>query len=378
MDRRHAVGGDPAQPAPPRPHPVDRHRPGGGPARRLRGAHPRGRARPQDLRARTPRPAGPRHRRGALPRRAGRHRGRRPSRDGQARPQGHRGRLRAARTRWPTPGGPATTALRNSTRTATCSSTSASAGATSPRSRRRPRSWSPATTRWACKIRPSSGSSPGWPCRPTTVGSTSTSPPNGCTSTASRSRLSLGMPEDKVRLHLAGVGGAFGAREDLSMQIHASLLALQDRTAGPHGLQPRGVVLRPRPSAPGVPALRARRRRRRPAGVRPGRDRPRRRRLRLELAGGGGQRGDAGRRSLRGRRRRDRQLGRLHQQSAVRSDARLRRGAGVLRLRGPDGSAGRPPRSRPDRAADPQRHVRGLDDADRSGRSTRPRRWPSC
>ena len=36
---------------------------------------------------------------------------------------------------------------------------------------------------------------------------------------------SLGMPEDKVRLVLAGVGGAFGAREDLSMQIHACLLA---------------------------------------------------------------------------------------------------------------------------------------------------------
>ena len=33
---------------------------------------------------------------------------------------------------------------------------------------------------------------------------------------------SLGLPMDKVRLHLAGVGGAFGAREDLSMQIHAS------------------------------------------------------------------------------------------------------------------------------------------------------------
>jgi xanthine dehydrogenase D subunit len=37
---------------------------------------------------------------------------------------------------------------------------------------------------------------------------------------------SLGMPEDKVRIVLAGVGGAFGAREDLSMQIHACMLAL--------------------------------------------------------------------------------------------------------------------------------------------------------
>jgi CO/xanthine dehydrogenase Mo-binding subunit len=39
--------------------------------------------------------------------------------------------------------------------------------------------------------------------------------------------LSLGMPENKVRLSLAGVGGAFGAREDVSMQIHACLLALR-------------------------------------------------------------------------------------------------------------------------------------------------------
>jgi xanthine dehydrogenase D subunit len=36
----------------------------------------------------------------------------------------------------------------------------------------------------------------------------------------------LGLPVDKVRLTLAGVGGAFGGREDLSIQVHASLLAL--------------------------------------------------------------------------------------------------------------------------------------------------------
>ena len=29
-----------------------------------------------------------------------------------------------------------------------------------------------------------------------------------------------------MRLHLAGVGGAFGGREDLSIQIHAAMLAL--------------------------------------------------------------------------------------------------------------------------------------------------------
>jgi xanthine dehydrogenase D subunit len=37
----------------------------------------------------------------------------------------------------------------------------------------------------------------------------------------------LGLPEDKVRLHLAGVGGAFGSREDIHMQIHACMLALE-------------------------------------------------------------------------------------------------------------------------------------------------------
>ncbi|MEV6103775.1 molybdopterin cofactor-binding domain-containing protein [Streptomyces sp. NPDC051940] len=37
----------------------------------------------------------------------------------------------------------------------------------------------------------------------------------------------LGLPVDKVRLTLSGVGGAFGGREDLSMQIHACLLALR-------------------------------------------------------------------------------------------------------------------------------------------------------
>jgi xanthine dehydrogenase D subunit len=36
----------------------------------------------------------------------------------------------------------------------------------------------------------------------------------------------LGLPPERVRLTLAGVGGAFGGREDLSMQVHACLLAL--------------------------------------------------------------------------------------------------------------------------------------------------------
>ncbi|MDE3203111.1 MAG: xanthine dehydrogenase subunit D [Acidobacteriota bacterium] len=35
----------------------------------------------------------------------------------------------------------------------------------------------------------------------------------------------LGLPEEKVRLTMGGVGGAFGAREDVSLQIHVALLA---------------------------------------------------------------------------------------------------------------------------------------------------------
>jgi CO/xanthine dehydrogenase Mo-binding subunit len=37
----------------------------------------------------------------------------------------------------------------------------------------------------------------------------------------------LALDPEQVRIHLAGVGGAFGGREDLSMQIHAALLALR-------------------------------------------------------------------------------------------------------------------------------------------------------
>lgn len=39
----------------------------------------------------------------------------------------------------------------------------------------------------------------------------------------------LNLPADKVRLTLGGVGGAFGAREDISLQVHCALLALRTR-----------------------------------------------------------------------------------------------------------------------------------------------------
>ena len=41
----------------------------------------------------------------------------------------------------------------------------------------------------------------------------------------------LDLEPEMVRIHLAGVGGAFGGREDLSIQIHAALLALHTNRA---------------------------------------------------------------------------------------------------------------------------------------------------
>jgi xanthine dehydrogenase D subunit len=38
--------------------------------------------------------------------------------------------------------------------------------------------------------------------------------------------VALGIPLENIRLTLSGVGGAFGGREDLSMQVHACMLAL--------------------------------------------------------------------------------------------------------------------------------------------------------
>ena len=76
----------------------------------------------------------------------------------------------------------------------------------------------------------------------------------------------LDLPVEKVRFTLAGVGGAFGGREDLSMQIHACLLAL-------HTGRPVKMVYGREESFfghvhrhPGADALRARRDARRQAG----------------------------------------------------------------------------------------------------------------
>ena len=152
----------------------------------------------------------------------------------------------------------------------------------------------------------------------------------------------LGLPEDKVRLMLGGVGGAFGAREDISLQVHTCLLAL--RTGRPVRMaysrdesflghvhrHPARIWMRHHADA------------RRPllGGSRPGS---------CSTVGAYASTSSAvlinAVTHAQGPYRCDNAVGRrvggAHQQPAVRRHARLRCRAGVLRPRGPDGQARR-------------------------------------
>ena len=177
----------------------------------------------------------------------------------------------------------------------------------------------------------------------------------------------LGLPPERVRLVLAGVGGAFGGREDLSMHVHACLLAL-------HTGKPVKMMYSREESFFGHvhrhPALI----RYEHGANRDGTlvyvhvgDLPRRRRVRVEHDGRRRQRRDDGRRALRRAERAHRRLRRLHQQPAVRRDARLRVGAGGVRLRGADGQAGRGPGNGSGRVPLPERDGAGQRRPDRPG-----------
>ena len=151
----------------------------------------------------------------------------------------------------------------------------------------------------------------------------------------------LDLPVEKVRFTLAGVGGAFGGREDVSMQAHACMLAL-------HTGRPVKMVYGREESFfghvhrhPARMQLRARRRSRRAAALHPRADRARRRRLRVLVVRGLLERGGVRARPLRGAERPHRRLRRLHRQPALRGDARLRRRPDLLRARGADGQARR-------------------------------------
>ena len=165
----------------------------------------------------------------------------------------------------------------------------------------------------------------------------------------------LNLPREKVRLSLAGTGGAFGGREDLSMQIHACLLALVTR-------RPVKMVYTREESFFGHvhrhPAklwYRHHAQAGRHAGQRRVPDGLRRRRLHLVEHRGHLQRELLRRRAVL---RPEREGGRLRgtdEQPAVRRDARLRRGADLLRRRGADGQARRGPADGPGRAAPEER-----------------------
>ena len=166
----------------------------------------------------------------------------------------------------------------------------------------------------------------------------------------------LGLAPEQVRIHLAGVGGAFGGREDLSMQIHGALLAL-------HTDRPVKIVYNreesfvgPRAPAPGADLV--------PSTARPATAGSSACACEILLDGGAYASSSAAvisnaasfaRRPVPRRQRPDRGDGRLHEQPALRRDARLRRRADLLRRRGADGQARRRARDRPDRAAPAER-----------------------
>ena len=192
------------------------------------------------------------------------------------------------------------------------------------------RSSSRAPTRSACRTRRSWAPSPGWRS-PTDDG--------GVDLHVSTQWLHVDRDQvadvpracrpSKVRLTLAGVGGAFGAREDVSLQVHVCLLALHTGRPVKMVLHPRGVVPRPRAPPPGAHCTTATT----PTAT----ARSSRSRRRIVLDGGAyarragrvaGQRLLLRGRPVRRAQRADRGLGGAHQQPAVRRDARLRRGAG--------------------------------------------------
>ena len=237
-----------------------------------------------------------------------------------------------------TPSAGRTGTATSTTRARTSSANSSSATATRTRAATCP---SPASTSSGSRTRRSSARSRASRSPTARAASTSTSPPSGCTSTATRSRPASASSRSSVRIHLAGVGGAFGGREDLSMQIHGALLAL-------HTSRPVKMVYNREESFVGHVH-------RHPAKIwaehRADRDgKLVCVRMRILLDGGAYastldrghvERGGVRVRALRRRERAARVDVRLHEQPALRRDARLRRRPDVLRRRGADGQARR-------------------------------------
>ncbi len=338
LGRRHAVGRDAALAAPVRPHrrASTSARRGRSPASR-RSSPPTTCPGSRRTASITAGPAGVRLRRRALRRRAGRRGRRRPPRDGRRALRGHRRRLRGARAADRPRGGdrrrptdpprrqrvppPAHRARRPDAAGAVVVEGTYEVGMQDqaflgpeaalavPDRRRRRRAY--IATQWLHEDR-------------------------------NQVAACLGLPEEKVRLMLGGVGGAFGAREDVSLQVHLLPARAAHRPAGEDGVRPGRVVLRPRAPAPGRIWMRHHADRRRHASSRSRRGscstaaptrrrRPRCSSTRFTHAPG----------PYRVPERRRRRLGGAHQQPAVRGDARLRRACRRASPTRPDGQAGR-------------------------------------
>ena len=115
--------------------------------------------------------------------------------------------------------------------------------------------------------------------RARTAASSCSSRPSGCTSTATRSPPASTCPGRRCGCPSPASAAPSAGARTCRMQIHACLLALRHRPAGEDGLHPRGVVLRPRPPAPGEALVPPPRPARRHAGQRRVPDGLRRRRL---------------------------------------------------------------------------------------------------
>ena len=187
----------------------------------------------------------------------------------------------------------------------------------------------------------------------------------------------LGLPEERVRVTQVSTGGAFGAKEDLNVQCHAALLASVTGRPGARHPDPQARASASTPSATRCGSSTR-------AGcdeeghllARPRADRRRHRRLRERRRQGARARRRPRLRRLQGAERRRRGDGRLHEQPAVRRDARLRRQPVELRDRGRARPARRAGRHR--RLGDPlaQRARRGRPLLHRP--AARPRRRPEA
>ncbi|CAA9465836.1 MAG: Xanthine dehydrogenase, molybdenum binding subunit, partial [uncultured Rubrobacteraceae bacterium] len=255
LDGRDAPRRDAPEPAPVRGDTRPGHHRGRGDGGRPRGPDPRGRAGPQGVRHGDTGPARARLGEGTLPGRARRRRRRRPPRDGQARPGEDTGRVRDPRPRDERRGGHARGRAEAPPLRQRAQARQGFARRPGERHSRRGRlrrvrgrDAGPGVPRPRVRARGARRSGGLGPLHLDPVAAHRQGP--GCR--VAGARAGSGAP-DALRRR-GGVRGA-GGPLDADPLLHARP---GDRPPGAHGLQPRGVVLRPRPPPPVQDALRAR------------------------------------------------------------------------------------------------------------------------